>query len=107
MPYRIHNIALWLDEPDTLLPQRVATKLGVRVADLKTVRVVRSVLDARKKGSLRNIYSVEVEFAPGATPKRLPPDVSPAPEAPVALEKVKAPEQWPIIVGSGPAGLFC
>ena len=33
MAYRVNNIALWLDEPDTLLQKRAAEKLGVTVLD--------------------------------------------------------------------------
>ena len=65
MAYRVNNIGLWLDEPESLLGSRAAEKLGLRAEDLASVRVVRSVLDARKKGSPRYIHTLEVEFAPG------------------------------------------
>jgi uncharacterized FAD-dependent dehydrogenase len=106
MAYRVNNIGLWLDEPEELLGQRAAEKLGVTRSDLASVRVVRSVLDARKKGSPRYIYTLEVELAPGRKPARLPPDVGEAPPPPDVLPPVKAPERWPIIIGTGPAGLF-
>lgn len=105
--YRINNIALWLDESDQLLTQRAAEKLGVSPADLASVRVVRSVLDARKKGSPRFIYTLEVELAPGRPPRKLPPDVAPAPPPPEPARPVRAPRLPPVIVGTGPAGLFC
>jgi len=107
MAYRVNNIGLWLDEPEELLGQRAAEKLGVTRSDLASVRVVRSVLDARKKGSPRYIYTLEVEMAPGRKPAHIPPDVGEAPPPPEVLPPVKAPDQWPIIVGTGPAGLFC
>lgn len=104
--YRVNNLPLWLDEAESLLQEKAAQKLGVKPADLKSVRIVRSVLDARKKNSPRYVHTVEVELA--SAPKSLPPDVSeveaePAPPPPVT----KQPEQRPIIVGMGPAGLFC
>ncbi|MEN9800596.1 MAG: hypothetical protein RL653_4293 [Pseudomonadota bacterium] len=106
MAFRVNNIGLWLDEPQELLGARAAEKLGVQPVDLQSVRVVRSVLDARKKGSPRFIYTLEVEFPPGKTPKRLPPDVSEvAPPLP-APSPVKPPALRPVIVGTGPAGLF-
>ena len=70
MAFRINNLGLWLDEPNTLLSTRAAQKLGVTVSDLASVRVVRQVLDARKKNSPRYIYTVEVELVgtfPGAS----------------------------------------
>jgi hypothetical protein len=107
MAYRVNNIGLWLDEPQELLGKRAAEKLGVTPADLASVRVVRSVLDARKKGSPRYIYTLEVQLGDGKKPKQLPPDVSEAPPPPDLPSKVPPPEKWPIIVGTGPAGLFC
>ena len=106
MSYRVNNIPLWLDEPETLLGQRAAEKLGVTASDLKSVRVIRAVLDARKKGSPRYIHTLEVEFEPGRKPARIPPDVSEAEPAPPPPQPVRPPEKWPIIVGTGPAGLF-
>jgi uncharacterized FAD-dependent dehydrogenase len=64
------------------------------------------VLDARKKGSPRYIYTLEVTLAPGRPPPRLPPDVSEVEPAPAPLTRVKEPEQLPLIIGTGPAGLF-
>jgi uncharacterized FAD-dependent dehydrogenase len=107
MGYRIHNLGLWLDEPESLLPSRAAEKLGVGAEDVATLRVVRSVLDARKKGSPRYIHSVEVELVPGKTPGRLPPDVSLTDPPPPPPTPVRPPSLPPIVVGTGPAGLFC
>ena len=106
MAYRVNNIGLWLDEPEELLGERAAEKLGVTRSDLASVRVVRSVLDARKKGSPRYIYTLEVELAPGRSPaacrptwwRRRP------------LRRCRRGEgagARPIIIGTGPAGLFC
>ncbi len=107
MAYRVNNIGLWLDEPEELLSQRAAEKLGVGRSDLASVRVVRAVLDARKKGSPRYIYTLEVELASGRPPPRLPPDVSEVPPPPEPASRVKEPERMPLIIGTGPAGLFC
>lgn len=106
MAYRVNNLALWLDEPETLLQQRAAEKLGVTPGDVASFRVVRSVLDARKKGSPRYIYTVEVALVGNRPPPKLPPDCSIAPEAPETLTTVKPPDKKPIVVGTGPAGLF-
>src|SRR5919197_5879359 len=107
MTFRINNVPLWLDEPETLLARRVAEKLGVDVAALESMRVVRSVLDARKKGSPRFIHTLEVELAPGRRPAQLPPDVVEADPPPPPPAPVREPQQRPIVVGTGPAGLFC
>src|SRR5437764_14685666 len=105
MTYRVNNIALWLEEPDTLITERAAEKLGLPAGALASVRVVRSVLDARKKGSPRYIYTLEVEL--DRRPANLPSDVSEAAPAPEPLPRVREPSSLPIIIGTGPAGLFC
>lgn len=104
--YRVNNIPLWLDEPDTLLGERAAEKLGLTASDLSSVRVVRAVLDARKKGHPRYIHTLEVTLASGRRPPRVPPDVSEVEAPPPPPREVKPPDQRPIIVGTGPAGLF-
>jgi len=104
--YRINNIGLWLDEPDSLLSTRAAEKLGLTAADLASVRIVRSVLDARKKDHPRYIHTLEVELAAGVTPRSVPTDVSEVAPPPPAPGTVRAPALRPIIVGAGPAGLF-
>jgi uncharacterized protein len=105
--FRINNIPQWLDEPETVLGQKAAAKLGVRPADLATVRVVRTVLDARKKNHPRYVHTLEVEVVPGRLPKTLPPDVSEVDAPPAPLPQVKRPpEKKPLIIGMGPAGLF-
>ncbi|MBK7860261.1 MAG: FAD-dependent monooxygenase [Archangiaceae bacterium] len=107
MAYRLNNIGLWLDEPETLLSERAAEKLGLPVEALASVRVVRQVLDARKKNSPRYIYTLEVELTATAVPT-VPPDVSQSEPPPPPPEKVRRqPVAPPIIIGTGPAGLFC
>ena len=102
---RVGNIVRYLDEPESVLPRRVAERLGVTSGDLRALRVVRTVLDARNKSSLRYVCSVEVELdgeldaMPGGAVRVEAPPPAPGP--------VKEPSRWPIIVGTGPAGMFC
>jgi uncharacterized FAD-dependent dehydrogenase len=107
LAYRIHNLPLWLGEPESLLRRRAAEAVRVPEASLATVRTVRTVLDARKKGSPRFIHTVEVTFVPGGMPARLPPGVTQTEPPPPPPARVRRPEQLPVIIGTGPAGLFC
>src|SRR5262249_6756448 len=45
--------------------------------------------------------------AEGGAPKRLPPGVTETEAVPPPPPRVRSPERRPIIVGTGPAGLFC
>jgi uncharacterized FAD-dependent dehydrogenase len=109
--YRVSNIPLWLDEDESLLVQRTAERLGVGREHLSELLVIRRSLDARKRGHPRWLVNVEVEVG-GATEASRPsladrPDVAAAPAPEPPPRRVKAPGSPPLILGSGPAGLFC
>jgi uncharacterized FAD-dependent dehydrogenase len=104
MRYRVSNIPLWLDEDDARLVARVAERLGVAPEHVSDLLVVRRALDARKKGHARWLLNVEAtiegtvreahDVAPVAPPEPPPP-------------RVRAPAAPPLVLGAGPAGLFC
>jgi uncharacterized protein len=103
--YRVSNIPLWLDEEEALAVRRAAERLGLPPEHLRDARVVRRSLDARKKGRPRWLLNLEVtlEGELPATPGEVVPVAPPAP-APLP---VRAPAARPIVLGAGPAGLFC
>ncbi len=105
MRYRISNLPLWLDEDEARVVARAAERLGVAPEHLSDLLVVRRSLDARKKGHARWLLNVEVT-ASGEV-KGAPADVSPvsAPEPPPP--RARRPDARPIVLGAGPAGLFC
>ena len=105
MRYRVLNVPLWLDEDEPKLLRRVAERLKVRPASLTGVTVIRKSLDARKKGHLRWLVNVEVELE-GPVGSSLP-DVVPAPPPEPMPARLRAPALPPVILGAGPAGLFC
>ena len=103
--YRVGNLSLQVGEPEEKLAQRAAERLGVRPEELRGFAVVKRSLDARKKGRPRWLVSIEVTLD-GPLPS-LPSDVAPAPDPEPAPPLARAPELPPVIVGAGPAGLFC
>jgi uncharacterized FAD-dependent dehydrogenase len=105
MRYRVQNIPLWLEEDEALLTRRAAERLGVGPGSLKEVAVVRRSLDARKKGRPRWLVNLEVTLD-GALP-HVPTDVVPAPAPSPPPARARRPAARPIILGAGPAGLFC
>ncbi len=105
MRYRIQNLPQRLDEDDETLRRRAAERLSVAPAALRDVVVLRRSLDARKKGQPRWLVSLEVTLD-GALPTP-PSDVLPAPAPPGPPPRARAPAARPIILGAGPAGLFC
>lgn len=105
MKVRLNNVPLWLDEPESQLTSRAAEALGLPASAIESLRVTRSVLDARKKGALRYIHTLEVELAGPVT--KLPRDAQVVPPAALAPGPVREPDLKPLIIGTGPAGLFC
>jgi len=103
--YRVSNIPLWLDEDDALLARRAAERLGVSPASLRDALVIRRSLDARKKGHPRWLVNLEVTLE--GEVQGAPADVQPAPAPEPPPSRVRRPSVTPIILGAGPAGLFC
>jgi uncharacterized FAD-dependent dehydrogenase len=69
------------------------------------LRVVRKVLDARKRNHPRFVYTVEVELPEGTI--TVGGDVQAVVRENEAAGSVRQPDQNPLIIGAGPAGLFC
>ena len=115
MSLRVSNIRLGLDQPEAILPEKLADILGVPSDLLGPWRILRKSLDARDKDRIGFVYSVEVTLADKeAKVAQLAGDRA-MPEARVELYSEPAfvmPEpgsqplpQRTIVVGSGPGGL--
>lgn len=110
----IRNITLSLDDPEDVLLNKAASRLGVGLGAIAQYAVVRRSLDARRDRELQYVYTVELALADGPRAERaclrrlhgrnvelleppLPHEAEPG-QAPL-------PHQ-PVIVGFGPAGIF-
>ena len=106
---KIENLKLSPEEALSRLPAMAARALKLREKDIRTLKVLRRSIDARE--GVKWVYTVAVETADEAAVLRRcrNPRVSryeppaeyacPGPFAP--------PEVPPVVVGAGPAGLFC
>jgi uncharacterized FAD-dependent dehydrogenase len=115
MPIRVSNLRLSIDEPEQALPERLALALSVRPDDIRRWRILRKSLDTRDKRELSFVYSAEVVV--GADEKQLLERKGRRHDA-VSAELYDEPAftmpphgseplaERPVIVGSGPAGLF-
>jgi len=98
--YRIHQIKLGLNESKDLIPSKIKKKLGVRDLNIKEWRIAKESIDARDKGNIKWIYSVDFECN-----KKLKLDEA-------SLEVYKMPEvttkgeHRPVVIGFGPGGIF-
>lgn len=111
MKLRIQNIKQPISEGDELLPRRIANLLGIEEQQVKSARLTRRALDARKKQDVHFLLSAVAEVEDGAA-KRLLSRANPHVEAyieeqPQEIEYGAEPLRGRVIVaGLGPAGLF-
>ena len=112
MPIRVSNLRLPVTAPEAELPQQIAGRLGVGLADLAEWRILKKSLDARSHRDLQFVYTILVQTPPDWTPHVR--SSSPASDLqayePLSFDDASPGPQplieRPIIVGSGPAGLL-
>lgn len=108
---RITNFRVPVEE-DRFLKKLVAKKLALKPGLIQEITIIRQALDARRKPRLSFVYTldVSVKVAEGAIVAQLK-DKNiqiKVPEAPEVMVKGKTPlRHRPVVVGLGPAGLFC
>lgn len=110
----LNNIALPLDAglPDReheLLFRAAADALGVTVAGIRDVRLLKRSVDARRKANVHFVATLGVTLDPHVTAPRASSDEVAVPDAVPFLKPLpltSAPGVRPIVVGTGPAGLF-
>ena len=112
---RLTELKLPLDHPPEALQAAILARLGVAAEALLSHRVHRRGYDARRRGAISLIYTVDVELAAEAEQRALDandahiartPDMTyrMPPRAPAALQAGGAPR--PVVIGAGPCGLM-
>ena len=111
MTIRISDVRVDPELPESALFDRIQTIIGVPADRMERFSVVRRGIDARGKGALRRVYTVECVLrspaeeeavcarVPNARRYEPPPD--PFPRFPA-----RKPSAPPVVVGMGPAGMF-
>lgn len=106
---RLRQIKVKIDE-DNLL-EKCAKKLKIDVCNIKEYKINKRSLDARKKGDLYYIYKVDilVDNENKLLKYNKDKDILKTPNEKYHIEVTgtKKLKYRPIIVGSGPSGLFC
>ncbi|MDP4092948.1 MAG: FAD-dependent monooxygenase [Bacillota bacterium] len=107
MKFLINNIRLSLDEDLEELRNAAARKLKLSKSSILSLKIIKESIDARRKPNITFLYSVMVEVE-GSHPVTRSEDIRVMEEIPEEAP-VKGSEKLknrPVIVGSGPAGLF-
>ncbi len=111
MKVRIHGLRLGLNSDESNLISIAAQRLEIDVQSINSLKIVKKAVDARRS-MVWLIYSVDLELSSNAA---ISASVLEAPDISLVENKVAVPlvagdyvlNQSPVIVGSGPAGLFC
>lgn len=106
---RISNIKLRADfEPskeNELLAQKIQKKLRVKQDKILSFSISKKSIDAREKNNVQLVYSVDVEMENEKLYLAIK-DVSSIKPLEYMIKKTQKTTR-PVVVGSGPAGLFC
>ncbi|HEX7339387.1 MAG TPA: hypothetical protein VF271_05580 [Rhodanobacteraceae bacterium] len=107
---RLSNLILPLDHPAEALPRAVCVALGIKRADLRGFTVFRRGYDARRRGAIALVYTVDVDVADEAALLARHADnahVKPAPDMRYRVPVVtRQPSHRPLVIGFGPCGIF-
>jgi uncharacterized FAD-dependent dehydrogenase len=111
MPIKVANIRLELEEPEEALPQKLASRLGLAADAISHWRILRKSLDARSHDDIHFNYAAVVdveEYDRERVAAASLPDIVPyTPDRFLWPDPGDTPlPHRPVIVGSGPAGLF-
>ena len=114
--YRIHQIKLNLDEDKNAIPVKIAKKIGGRGLVIKRWALCRESIDARNKPDIKRVYSVDFEIEEEHLDKKVKAYLRRrmekagveffVPEEYEAPKLSREPDERPVIVGFGPAGIF-
>jgi len=109
MKLRLTNLRLNLEMDESELVRLAAKRIRVAPEKITALSIIKKALDARKADQVEFVYSVDIEVNVTKGIKMDPPFViaSPPPfqeNLKRGREKLSLP---PVVVGSGPAGLFC
>lgn len=111
MKLRVRELRLSLDQEEAELKNLAAQKLGISAADIRSCKMVKKAIDARRK-TVYFACTVDLDLADQV---RIHEDLLASPECSILEEKEAVAltagagklTSSPVIIGAGPAGLFC
>ncbi len=107
--YRIHQLKLPITEADINIKTAAAKYLGITESKIISCTIFKRSIDARDKSKLFYVYALDVEIIGKPQKAFKPNEVSK-----ITLYNYKTPQigskklkTRPVVVGFGPAGMFC
>ena len=108
---RINQVKLRIPHTEEELKNKVAKMLRVPMSRILTFRIVKQSMDARKKPELYYVYTIDLALADESIilKKNRGNQITKSPEQSYkfSISGSQKLSHRPIVIGSGPAGLFC
>ncbi len=106
---RIQQIKLPVDHEEGELKAKIASTLKITEDKIKSVEIFRKSIDARKKDNILFIYTVDIELSEEIKISKKNPNISEIEPFVYSVEITGEEElqNRPVVIGTGPAGLFC
>jgi len=112
MTLRVGDLKLAPGQDEAELAEAIARRLGCGIGTIRSWRILRKSLDARRRDDIHHVYSVAVDApeweSTRADAMKLPQGVGALADRPFEwpTHGTQPLETRPVVVGSGPAGLF-
>ncbi|MEB3321940.1 MAG: FAD-dependent oxidoreductase, partial [Synechococcaceae cyanobacterium] len=113
---RLSELKLPLEHDEADLRGAVCRRLGLAAADLKGLRLVKRSVDARRRGAISLVYSLDLDLEPqteGRLRRRFArdPHLRPSPDERYRFvagpgDLAADPGPRPLVIGAGPCGYF-
>ena len=109
---RVHNIKLSFGHDEASLIRAVSKKLNINAKNIESYKIIRRSLDIRKRPDIYYVYTIDVVTSLEnailkANRKNSDIRVSDASEFKFTIDGSEKLSHRPVIVGFGPAGIFC
>lgn len=107
---KINQVKCQIPHGDREMRKAICKKLGCKDEDILTIQILRRSLDARKKPQLFFLYTLICELKNEnkiLAKNQKNQDVALYTDTPYVFPAPKAPKQKVVVIGMGPAGLFC
>jgi len=106
---RLRDVTLPFDHKPNALVARILKRLKISGQELHDFRIIRKSIDARRKNNIVAVYTIDVQVKnEPELLSRFSRDIriSPAPSMSYRMPAVGDIQSRPVVVGSGPCGLF-
>ncbi len=103
--YRLENVRIYEDLSEEDVLKKACNKYKINIKDIKEFSIFKKSIDARNKENIHYNYTIDIEYSGNKTLKNVK-EVQKE-DFNLNIEVKRKSTKKPVIVGAGPAGLFC